>query len=321
MITIETVTDTSQCRALWKRCVPNDSFFDLWAVRWAFARHYDRPLRFIHARIGAKTVGFLPLCHLPEENRYVFFPGEVWDDKTWLEQNRIIAASPSVWEAMLDTVPGEVRLNYIIPPSVHGMQSHLRKDGTGYLFYPETCAYHIENQLRRFSTKSLKAISKELDTFAQRGLTLRIDHFEDLNLLFALNCDRYGSSSYFSDARFLGSFESLAAWLKAQGMLRVVTLLVEGEVAAVDMGAVWRDQYLILAGGTHADYPGIAKAINLHHMDWACRKHMREVDFLCGDYNWKERFHLTPRPLYALSSTAETHREAMEAQGVCLSVC
>ncbi|VFQ45783.1 GNAT family N-acetyltransferase [Desulfoluna butyratoxydans] len=302
MITIDTVTDPRTCRSLWEHCTPNDSFFDLWPVRWAFAHHFKHPLCFIHARDGHKTLGFLPLCHEPEADRYVYFPGETWGGKTWLEQNRITADSHTVWQAMLESAPGEVNLNYLLPPSITGLLPLIHKDDTGYLFYPGTSGFHVENHLRGFSTKSLKNMAKELSGFARRGLTLHLDRFEDLDTLFSMNRERFGASSYFSDPRFLNAFKSLATWLKIQGLLRVVTLCVEGNIAAVDMAALWKDQYVVLAGGTHPDYPGIAKAINLYHMDWACRTHLREVDFLCGDFNWKERFHLTPRPLYALSS-------------------
>jgi len=56
-----------------------------------------------------------------------------------------------------------------------------------------------------------------------------------------------------------------------------------------------------VAGGTGGDFPGVAKLINFHHLEWACRQRLREVDFLCGEFNWKNRFHLTPRPLYKMS--------------------
>jgi CelD/BcsL family acetyltransferase involved in cellulose biosynthesis len=68
----------------------------------------------------------------------------------------------------------------------------------------------------------------------------------------------------------------------------------------VDMGAVWNSTYTVLAGGTHPDFPGVAKLINLHHMEWACHQELGEVDFLCGEFNWKQRFHLMPRPLYKI---------------------
>jgi hypothetical protein len=37
-------------------------------------------------------------------------------------------------------------------------------------------------------------------------------------------------------------------------------------------------------------------------MQWACSERLNQVDFLCGDFNWKKLFHLTPRPLYLLGN-------------------
>jgi hypothetical protein len=35
-------------------------------------------------------------------------------------------------------------------------------------------------------------------------------------------------------------------------------------------------------------------------MTWACEQKLDRVDFLCGDFNWKAMFHLSPVPLYLL---------------------
>ena len=75
-------------------------------------------------------------------------------------------------------------------------------------------------------------------------------------------------------------------------MLRITTLLLGGRIAAVDAGAVWNGQYTVLAGGTNGDFPGVAKMINFHHIGWACAERLEVVDFLCGDFGWKRRFHL-----------------------------
>jgi CelD/BcsL family acetyltransferase involved in cellulose biosynthesis len=116
--------------------------------------------------------------------------------------------------------------------------------------------------------------------------------------MFRLNLECFQERSYFSDRRFLKSFENLAAWLRTNNLLRLITVLIGGEIAAVDLGAFWRSTYTVLAGGTHPDFPGVAKLINLHHMQWACQQKLATVDFLCGEFNWKKRFHLTARPLY-----------------------
>jgi hypothetical protein len=79
-------------------------------------------------------------------------------------------------------------------------------------------------------------------------------------------------------------------------------VLINDEPAAVDMGCLYNGVYTLMAGGTNSRFPGVAKLINLHHMERACRERMHQVDFLCGDFNWKKLFHLTPRPLFKLSN-------------------
>ena len=122
-----------------------------------------------------------------------------------------------------------------------------------------------------------------------------------------MNLDRFGEASYFHDGRFLASFRSLLSLLKARDYLRLTTILVDGRPAAVDLGCVLGQNYTLLAGGTLATVPGVAKLINIHHMQWACERRLACVDFLCGDFSWKTLFHLTPRPLFVL---ADRQREA-----------
>jgi CelD/BcsL family acetyltransferase involved in cellulose biosynthesis len=140
----------------------------------------------------------------------------------------------------------------------------------------------------------------ELDRLKARGVSWRHDCFADVDRMFRLNLENFKEYSYFRDSRFLRAFENLASWLQAKDMLRVTTVLIGGEVAAVDIGAVWNATYTVLAGGTHPEFAGVAKLINLHHLEWACQQRFAEVDFLCGEFNWKNRFHLTPRPLFQI---------------------
>jgi CelD/BcsL family acetyltransferase involved in cellulose biosynthesis len=110
--------------------------------------------------------------------------------------------------------------------------------------------------------------------------------------------------SYFYDRRFFNAFVDLIAFLDQNNLLRLTSVTVGGRLAAVDVGALWKNSYTILAGGTNPDFPGIAKLINFHHIEWACRQRLAAVDFLCGDFNWKSRLRLQPRPLYKICSPA-----------------
>jgi len=179
----------------------------------------------------------------------------------------------------------------------HGLVKRIEQPGKKWVFYTLT-----ERGYGIVSSKSRRNLNKELSQFDAFGVEFRYDKISDLDTMFSMNKNSYGEYSYFNDDRFMRSFENLTSWLKDNGMLRITTALIGGRVAAVDMGTVWNKNYTLLAGGTHPEFPGVAKLINFHHMKWGCEQKMECIDFLSGDFGWKQRFHLTPRPLYEIHS-------------------
>jgi hypothetical protein len=307
MLDVEIYTDLEEVKRLWMNHWPQRCLFDLWPVRACFQAHFDHSPYFLVARQNGNVSGMLALSWIDEAQCYGHFPGEIWHGKTWLEQNKIIAADPETCGVLLNHIPAAARIRYLTLPPYLTDDPLAAVDEIGYLFFPQQYEGSFQNYLQRFSGKTRKKFRCELNRLTAGGVSYRYDCPADVDRLFRLNLDNFKDQSYFSDPRFLNSFEKLAAWLHTAGLLRVTTVLIGGRVAAVDIGAVWGSTYTVLAGGTHPDFPGVAKLINLHHIEWACHQHLMEVDFLCGDFNWKNRFHLTPRPLYEImkQQTAE----------------
>ncbi|MBU0970458.1 MAG: GNAT family N-acetyltransferase [Proteobacteria bacterium] len=292
--------DPDVCRFLWEKMWPQKGLFDLWEVRSCFHNRFSRPLSFHSLENNNMPIGLLALSYDEDAQRYVQFPGETWHGKTWLEQNRIIAPTREILEMLVDSVPGSVHLNYLTPDVLSVSNGMAASDETGYLFYPGEYGFSYESYLQSFTGKFRKKIRAELSRLEDQQMVFQFDQMGDIVTLFQMNLDAFGTNSYFSDSRFLSAFESLVAYLHQRGMLKITTISVNGKTAAVDIGAVYNKTYTLLAGGTNPEFPGVAKGMNLHHMEWSCRHHMESVDFLCGDFNWKERFHLIPRPLYKL---------------------
>ena len=302
MKSIRIVSDLDPCRDLWERTMPRDCITDLWQVRECFQRHFRNRPHFIVSEECNGTHGLLPLSWIEEHGCYGFFPGETWQGKTWLEQNKIICNGNGGLNRLLSACPSAYNLRYLTGvPSVPGSEGLV--DEIGYLFLPPMYDYDMSNYLREFSRKTAKSILKEIDRIESFGVTFRYDEIADFDIMVKLNIERFGPQSYFFDSRFRESFRALAWFLKEKGWLRFTTVLIEGEPAATDMGCVYRGVYTLLAGGTDSRYPGVAKLINFHHMQRACRERMDQVDFLCGDFSWKKLFHLTPRPLYLLANS------------------
>lgn len=301
MIRVHVCEDIQECARIWNQVWPQQCLFDLWPVRDCFAGSYRRHPYFLVAEEGGMIQGLLALSWIGEGQYYAHFPGETWNGKTWLEQNRILASSSEVLNALLDNVPGPTELRYLTRDSVPLAQRPIGVDEVGYLFFPGEHAYSFEKYMQLFSGKSRKKLGREMARLADHGVSWRCDHVADIQWLFRTNLESFGESSYFYNPSFLDSFEKLAIWLHRQGMLRITTALLGGTIAAVDIGALQGKSYTVLAGGTNQEFPGVAKMINFHHLERACRERMDTVDFLCGDFGWKQRFHLTPRPLYEMN--------------------
>ena len=305
-----TVSDLDECRQIWQQVMPAESIADLWEVRNCFQRHFRQRPSFIVAEDSRGICGLLPLSWIEESQCYGYFPGEIWHGKTWLEKNRIYACRDTQPSDLLARFSSPYHLRYLLPHAGWG-DGEMAIDEIGYLFLPPHYDFEIQNYFREFSRKSIKQILREVAAIEQLGVSYRYDEIADFDLMVEMNMSRFGADSYFYDTRFKEGFRSLANFLNEKGWLRFTTVLINGEPAAVDMGCLYRNVYTVMAGGTSSRFRGVAKLINLHHMQWACQQRLQQVDFLCGDFHWKKQFHLTPRPLFLISSLAsENARKA-----------
>ena len=304
MIEICSETEVHACRDLWEHFIQPEQLTDLWDVRECFHRNFKRNLLFIVIKKEKETVGFIPFSFIPEKKYYGYFPGEVWNGKTWLEQNRIIVPDREAFNDVLKWFEAGGKkyfLRYLLKNEVFG-EDPANVDEIGYYFHPEKIDFDIKNYYGLFSGKSAKKLRRDADKIYQQGVNIYKGRNEDFDIMVKMSQDRFGSDSYFSDERFTESFRDLRDYLQEKGWLKMTTVSIKGETAAVDMGCVYNGVYTLLGGGTNALYPGVAKVINLHHIEEACREKYKKVDFLCGDFTWKKTFHLSPEPLYELNN-------------------
>lgn len=315
MFKVSIVENPEECRRLWERIVPQQFLTDLWDVRECFQSGFRRPACFVVAHDLRGICGLLPLSWIEEAGAYGYFPGETWEGRTWLEQNRIHATNSLVLESMLRAIPGPYQLRYLLPEGLPPAQESI-VDEIGYHFLPGQYGFDLDTYFREFSHRTAKRLKREIEAFEERDLSWRFDEPADYAHLVRLNIERFGERSYFADRRFTAGMHNLLRLAETRGWLRMTTVLLGGEPAAVDMGCAYEGTYTLVAGGTHADHPGVAKLINLHHMAYACQERFQVVDFLCGNFSWKEMFHLTTRPLYLMADlTRQPAAVQLPAQG------
>ena len=199
---VRNITDLNECRELWKRLIPKDQISDLWEVRDCFQRHYNHRPNFVTANDNNGVCGFLPLSWNEETKTYLYFPGETWEGKTWLEQNHLIFRDGATLKSLLNCIPEHYYLRYL-QPTEEMINSHHTIDEIGYYFLPPRYDYDINNYLTEFSGKSRKRLRRELDVFGSRDHEFVYNNESDFETMVSLNFKRYGALSYFSDSRFL----------------------------------------------------------------------------------------------------------------------
>jgi Acetyltransferase (GNAT) domain len=307
-------SDPEEAEQLWRSLWAGRGLFDLWKIRMCFQQTFRRPIHFIVAESHLRPAGILALSWIQEENGYACFPGETWKGRTWLEQNRIPAGGSLVREAMWEAAPENTEVRYLHPEAADTLPE-VTLDEEGFLFYPQDHGYDFSSYWALFSHKSRKQIRREIEKFEAMGSRYHLDQWDDIAWMFEMSLGTLKEYSYFYDPRFAKGFEAMLSFLAQHQMLRVTTIRIGGRRAAVDVGAVFRNRYVVLGGATDPEFLGIAKMINLFHMEWACTQRFEQIDFLCGDFGWKRRFHLQSRPLYRISRPAPSDVVPMSEAG------
>jgi len=301
MIARRVVTDPYLCEKLWKSIIPARSVSDLWEFRMCFQKYYKNRFSFLVMEERGNIYGILPLSCIDSLDIMTFFPGETWKDKTWLERTPVYAINHDILYRLLSDCTERTYLRYMEGDAEY-IPDQLVSDETGYVVYPGRLKYDKENYRARFSNKKYKSIMRDVNTIMDMGASFHLNRIEDFELLVEMSIERYGTDSYLQDTRFRESFRDIIRFLDQKGYLRMVSLELDGKTMAVDAGALYNGVYTIFLGGIFSRIPGLPKAMNMYHIDYALNNRAYKVDFLCGDFNWKKLWHLDEEPLFKLVS-------------------
>jgi hypothetical protein len=303
MATRRFVTDLETCRQLWNTFIPTSVVSDMWEFRMCFHRHFGHQPCFMILEDADGISGMMPISYIDCGDKIGFFPGEIWKEKTWLERTPLYVRDRGILDELLYSCPEGTYLRYMEAPQEPYSQL-LALDEVGYALYPSQFDFKLESYSRRFSNKKFKAIIKVIDSIKELGSRFYINRLEDFDTLVNMNIENFGENSYLHDYRFRNSFQDIILFLHKNGWLRMTSLEIMGKTVAVDIGSLYNGVYTIYLGGASRDLPGVAKVMNMYHIEYAFQNRIFKVDFLCGDFHWKKLWHLNPEPLYKFMTPA-----------------
>lgn len=295
------ITDLNDCEQLWKYYLRRDCISDLWEFRLCFHKYFGYRPYFLILEDREGIAGILPLSFIEETDMAVFFPGEMWEGKTWFERTPIYLRDFKFFNDLIDACPYRTLLRYI-DPGQEITCSELNQDEIGYVLYPKDVNYDLTLFRQRFSNKKFKAILKVVENYKAMGCTFHLNRLQDFDTLVDLSILQFGHRSYLTDPRFREGFRDAMHFLQRKNLLRMVSIEIDGRIGAVDLGAYYQGVYTVFLGGANPDFPGIAKLINMYHITTSFNEKYYKVDFLCGDFHWKKLWHLDPEPLYKFVS-------------------
>jgi len=212
------VSDHAACRELWEQLWPQQCVFDLWAVRDCFARHFKRPSFFLTGEADNNRPPFLlALSWIEEDGYFGHFPGETWQGKTWLEQNKIPGGQALSPEAVLKAVDGRLHIRYLDADFIPAWGNAVSVDETGYLLIPPAHGFSFDAYRQCFPGKSRKKLDQELARLEAQGVRFRHDDMADIDPMMQMNLAAFGPMSYFYDPRFFAAFIDLIDFFKKNG--------------------------------------------------------------------------------------------------------
>lgn len=291
------VTQLDQCEHLWKTFISPRCISDLWEFRLCFHKHFQHKPVFLVVEDHKGIAGLVPMSYVQKLDTYCMFPGEMWNNRTWLERTPVYVRDDYSINDLLKVCPENSYLRYL-EISDRSMDCDLSEDETGYVMYPGDMDYNIDNYFKRFSNKKFKAINKVIRSYSDYGYEIFLDRLEDYDRLVEMSIQQFGSRSFMYDIRFQRSFNDVLKFLNNKKMLRMISCVIDGELAAVDIGGIYKGIYTVFLGGTDNRFPGIAKFMNMNHIQYSFSERLHKVDFLCGDFHWKLLWHLDQEVLY-----------------------
>lgn len=295
---VQIVSDLHRAKELWDEFSPKKTLFDTWEFRLAFYNGYKYTPHFILLKTEAEHQALLPLWYEADEKRYVFF-GSVWQ-----EENNFFVKDPIFSPLILSISPTPLYLNALSADSIGQTNDFVEFESDDPKFILDlTTISSVEDFLATMKKKRRYNLRRDWKLIDSKKPEILFDNFSDLDSLIDLSIKRFaqkGEDTDWEDPRRTEAFRQVVA-LGQKGesyKIRMITVKIGGEVAAVDLIAMYNDCYYPLKCGYDvANFPGIGNYVNLFEIKDALSLGCKKMDFLEIDYGWKNKW-FDQQPLY-----------------------
>ena len=293
-LTFRVVSNHIEAERIWNELSPNKFISDTWAFRYTNFKYTENNLLFIVGYDKGKIIGLLPLQYNPAKEILESFARRSSDDELiWLKSGYKRCASQFLAQIQQ---PAYLTLGSK-PYSTSEHNSELIEyryvlDLQGYTGYED----YIQ---KTWKPKNSKKILKEVAAL-KSAHTIEVieNNYEDLELMFALNCNRFGEDSIFRHHRTKQVYRDFLTHFN----VHMLTIKVDGVKEAVSYGIIFNNRYIGMNNGTNRAINNLGKFTILLKIEAAIKLGLIDYSAGKGDFGgWKQTFQFTKIPQYQLT--------------------
>lgn len=294
-VEIRLIQNLNEAKDIWTKLSPKESIFDTWEFRMATYAPTSDPLLFYTAYEENQPVAVLPLQRTISKGYLEFFGGSMNED------NRVFCKPgyENLIPQLYKHVQEKAVLEYITGDEAHNHDLE-------FLDYKYSLSLKsfksVDDYIAAaFNGETKKKFVKRLRKLEQDSIiTVEYNKWEDLDLLFNFNIERFGEDSTF---HFPSRKEVYAILAKSSFDPFLMTFSVNGEKQAVAFALTYKSKFYSIntSISSKAD-PCMSSYARVKKIEEAIQQGAISYEAQAADCGWKESWHFEKVPLYKFHS-------------------
>lgn len=289
---IQEVSGVEECRALWEQFSPKSRAWDNWELMFAFHDVERYTFNFLVLEQEGAAVGLVPLVRETMENKFEMFGGSYPENRVlWID----IEHFPLVFEAL----PEKTSLFDLSGKWVAELlarypqfEANFVEEDHQYFLTPSKFDYDFDNHLTAtFSADRRKGFLKDVQKVRSAATELRWSEDDESELFIDLNVKSFGEESDYNNDAGKAELHRVVKTLQSLGMLRTLTIAIDGVRQAASMSARYGDDWIVLYSSSNNKINNLGKLLTVETIQEACRQRIKEVNYMTG-MAWKAAWHM-----------------------------
>lgn len=301
---IRFTTDVEECKALWQVFSPHQRAWDEWDLMYAFHDQTTYTFNFMVHETNGVADGLIPLVYDSSDGSHELFGGCYPDCRVlWIR----IEDFPEYFDNLPDkTVLFDLKgpfVDEILALHPQYVPNFIEEDNQFFLV-PAEFGYDFVNHINTFSSDKRKGFLYDLRKFRERNPVLNWSDDDECELFFTLSVKNFGTESDHATEGGKNEVRRVVSELKRSGLLRTLTVSVDGQKQAVSMSALYGNMWIALYSSSNNDYNNLGKFLNTETIQEGCRLRVDEINYMTG-MTWKKAWNMNRMPCRTMRKPAK----------------